>query len=629
MVPPNVREYGAPAYRLKVSLRNPISLSRLVKAAPMPYYRLAPHSPGRSSTGTRMSLNSKLVGWLIVFGAIIIVVLGVGDYIQSTAALRFTLETRASALAMQAATDIERRWERAEAELFVVGYAASAGAASSLPRLLGRYEDVRVVRAGDAVVFEADVLGADPVVAAGCAMGALAIAVPFEDVGGVLHRVEARIPASDFFAGVPSVTSQLGKRGRTAVLRRADGARLYGAECDTDSAVEAAAVRHVRHAAATQDEGTGVGMLQLRAAGMDGDVTMAAARAPGSGLLVVAGADYAEFAAPFIELRRQYFGVIASVLGAAFLFMFLAIRRDMRRLEAIAGAADAIGHGRFDIWLPPPTGDEIGRVSLALGRMTDRLSSTLRQMEVSRSMAAVGELSTYLSHEIRNPLSSIRLNLQMLRRDLGTGSVPDDGEQLVGLCLSELQRLEDVVRTVLEVGRTGRQARGECDAHVVVRETLRVMRRKFEERGITVEERLHAGDDRVTMSSSAFRGVVMNLVLNAMDAVDGHERPQVRLETALLTEDDGGRQWLELRVSDNGLGVPPHLQERIFDPFFTTKVSGNGIGLPTALHAVRECGGLLRHEPAAWGSGAEFVVELPLVATGVTAGAELAAAGAK
>jgi signal transduction histidine kinase len=298
------------------------------------------------------------------------------------------------------------------------------------------------------------------------------------------------------------------------------------------------------------------------------------------------------------------------------------IRRDIRRLATISAAADAIGHGNFDVWLPPPTGDEIGRVSLALGRMTERLSSSLRQIEVSRSMAAVGELSTYLSHEIRNPLSSIRLNLQMLRRDLRTGTVPEDGEQLVGLCLSELERLDDVVRTVLEVGRAGRTAAGSCDAHAVIGETLRVMRRKITERGVKVHAYLHAERSGVVMDSAALRGIIMNLVLNGIDALAGQTGGTLEVSTRLLDGATGAR--LEVRVGDNGPGVPAHLRERIFDPFFTTKANGHGIGLPTALRAVQECGGSIRHEPSStWGTGAQFVIELPLVENGVRGGAEV------
>ena len=300
-------------------------------------------------------------------------------------------------------------------------------------------------------------------------------------------------------------------------------------------------------------------------------------------------------------------------MAIALFFVLRMIRRDMKRLAAISTAADAIGRGRFDVWLPPPTGDDVGRLSLALGRMVNRLSSTLHQMEISRSMAAVGELASYLSHEIRNPLSSIRLNLQMLRRDLRSGAPPDDAPQLVGLCLTELQRLDDVVRTVLELGREGNgKSDGSCYVHDVVLDTLQVMHSKLRGHGIEVETRFATVDTAVAIDPARLKSILIDLLLNSVDAVAGKQGGRITV-TSELNEDVRGAPMIELRIADNGPGVPAHLRERIFEPFFTTKSTGNGIGLATALRMVQEAGGLLRcAPPSEWSGGAEFVLELSL-----------------
>lgn len=557
-----------------------------------------------------MSLHRKIIGWFVVFAALTIILFGLGDYIQSTRSLRFALETRAGALALQVARDIERAYDHAEDELRTLGYIVAAGARAVTPEMTGRYTDVRVIHDG-IEVYSADALGPVQMGAPGCATGELTIQVDIPDQRGGLYRVSARTGVEHFFAGVPSTNGRIGVQGLTSVVRTADGALVFDAACammgqpDPDGLASTLAARILSQA---DNEGRAITVVDLHHTSSDERV-LASVRAAEPAWTAVVAADYAEFAAPFVELRWRYFGVMGAVLLMALLLVLSGIRSDMRRLTAISTAADAIGHGRFDVWLPPPTGDEVGRVSLALGRMMDRLSSTLRQVEVSRSMAAVGELATYLSHEIRNPLSSIRLNLQMLRRDLRSGVVPDDGEQLVELCLSELQRLDDVVRTVLEVGRTAPVATGTCDAHAVVDETLRVMQRKITAKGLAVEVRFDATESDVAMDSAALRSIVMNLVLNAVDALAVSDSGRIRVTTQLL---EGDEPCFELRVADNGPGVPDHLREKIFDPFFTTKPTGNGIGLPTALRAVQQCAGVLRYEPSAeWGTGAEFVLELP------------------
>jgi signal transduction histidine kinase len=182
----------------------------------------------------------------------------------------------------------------------------------------------------------------------------------------------------------------------------------------------------------------------------------------------------------------------------------------------------------------------------------------------------------------------------------------------VGLCLSELQRLDDVVRTVLDVGRPGSPSRGACDAHSVIEETLRMMTRSLADRRIKVVSKLYASRADVSMDAAALRSVVMNLLLNSRDALADRLIPCITVSTRLL-DSTGTDPRFELRVSDNGPGIPAHLSARVFDPFFTTKATGNGVGLATAMRAVQECGGVIRCQPADdWVAGAEFVIELPL-----------------
>ncbi|HSJ05974.1 MAG TPA: ATP-binding protein, partial [Longimicrobiales bacterium] len=193
------------------------------------------------------------------------------------------------------------------------------------------------------------------------------------------------------------------------------------------------------------------------------------------------------------------------------------------------------------------------------------------------------------------------------------------GQQLVGLCLTELQRLDDVVKTVLEVGRNGGvKVAGTCDAHAVIAETVRVMQRKFDAKSVLLNVDLEAPACHVAMDGAAFRGVLMNLMLNSMDAMNGQATRRIGIATEATVGPDRAGGHFAVSVRDNGPGVPPHLRERIFDPFFTTKPTGNGIGLATALRAAQECGGTLRYAQCSESGGAEFVLELPLVAAAAT-----------
>jgi signal transduction histidine kinase len=558
-----------------------------------------------------MSLHGKIVAWFIFFASLTVMLFVLGDYYQSTQALRVALEARGSALAGQAATEIERRYERAGNELLAAGHDVAAGTA--MQPLEHPYMRLRVLR-DDAVLLDQPG-AAQNALAQSCAFGNVNFSVPFRDGAGHAYRVEASMRVADFFAGMSATTARLGRNGLTSVVDRSSGALVYDHGCVIRSSAVPTTLEADVIAEVLRGGDEPVRVAKLPGASRSEERLVAIARSGQPEWAVAATVDFHEFGAPFAKVRTQYLMIMVAVMAIALVFVLRMIRNDMRRLAAISDAADAIGHGRFDVWLPPPTGDDVGRLSLSLGRMVDRLSSTIRQMEISRAMAAVGELATYLSHEIRNPLSSIRLNLQMLRRDLKGGAVPEDAPQLVALCLTELQRLDDVVRTVLEVGRKGQGRPGvSCYVHDVVLETVQVMHSKFRAHGVEVETRFGAIDAAVAIDPSQLKSVLINLLLNSVDALATAETRRIII-AAERSDPGGGPPALELRVSDTGPGVPAHLRERIFEPFFTTKTTGNGVGLATCLRIVQECGGLLRCAPASeWTGGAEFVLELPLAA---------------
>jgi len=559
-----------------------------------------------------MSLQGKIIAWFVVFASLTALLVGMGDYYQSSRALRSVLAARAGSLALIVAGEVERRYDRAERELLALGYAAAGAPADSQLQSPPGFTHVRVSRDGS-ILRE---FSSAPPAAAGCAAGAVQfeVALPAGRNGGV--RVEAAMPAGFFFAGVPAAGVRLGRRGMVAVMRP-DGALVFDAACSISSAGDpgllgAAVSSHVRLRAPSEPNRTVIVDLSEGHEQLRDDRFLALARSANPAWAIVIGVDYGQFAAPFIALVLRFAVSTLGLLLLVVVVVLLGLRRDMRRLASLAAAANAIGHGHFDVWLPPPTSDEVGRLSLALGRMLDRLRTTLQQIEVARSMAAVGELATYLSHEVRNPISSIRLNLQMLRRDLASGTPPDDGPELVGLCLTELQRLEHVVSTVLEVGRPAqRGVRNVCEAHTVVHDTLRVMQRNLRDHGIEVVTRLEAPESQVTMNAAGLHSVIMNLLLNSIDALRDTESKQIEIGSDLY--DDERTRRFGLRIRDSGPGVPPEIRNRIFDPFFTTKSTGTGIGLPTALRAVREAGGALYYgESSEWRGGAEFIIELPL-----------------
>jgi signal transduction histidine kinase len=543
-----------------------------------------------------LSLSARILLLFLGFSVLPVLFLGAGDYYQSVGALRAVIEARSDALAEQAGREVEAAHVRATAALLAV---------SRLPVLddqVGPFAAVALV----------DEESATPRVA-GCADAeTIPVRLELRAGRGLLagRAVEGALPVETFLAWAPSMRTRMGKGGFAQLLDRETGRVLFDARCGgaitpSDSvptvvpAVSAAVVALGSqlgwHASLRHDDGSG------------GDIFVAIAAA-GPEWGVAFHTSDTEFVAPFRRARILYLGLVLLVMAlAAGAFIILA-QSAFRSLGSVTAAADQIELGNMRPWLPPPGDDEVGRLSLAFHRMTDRLEESVRRAELSQKLAAVGELATYLSHEIRNPLSSIRLSLQSLHRDLSAGFIPPDSTRVIEIALNEVKRLDGVVRAVLEMGRPEGPAEGRsCPVHDTLVETLDVLRPKARALGIELVYAPRAERDVVHGDANGLRSVVINLVVNAIDVLDGRNDGRIRISTW-----SGDTGELHVRVADNGPGVPEDVAGSIFEPFFTTKTRGNGIGLPTALRTVQPWGGTIVHESVAAGSGAVFVVKLKL-----------------
>jgi signal transduction histidine kinase len=241
----------------------------------------------------------------------------------------------------------------------------------------------------------------------------------------------------------------------------------------------------------------------------------------------------------------------------------------------------------------------------------------MRDLEVSRQLAVLGEFSTYISHEIRNPLTSLQLELQGLLRDVRRGTLGDDALRSLETCLRETKRLDHVARGAVALGRPREIDRQPTDGAVIVRAAHAAVNRELAERQISVVERIEASSTSLFADAEAVQGAVINLLRNAAVAQPAGGKIIVALRSAA---DGDGTAWIHIIVADDGTGVDDDMADRIFRPFVTSKPDGTGLGLPLAMRVAGEHGGaltLVAPDPA-WGvRGAAFCMTLPILAPAV------------
>ena len=302
---------------------------------------------------------------------------------------------------------------------------------------------------------------------------------------------------------------------------------------------------------------------------------------------LVAAAPLDPFTQPFEEASRRGLWML---LGAAVSGLALAgaiTTRMTRSLSRLADAADAVARGDLTRKTDVSGGDEVARVARAFNTMTESLGRTVEQLSQREALAAVGAFASELAHEVRNPLTAIRVDLQVVEEQLPDGSPLRDVQRNA---LEEIQRLDGTVSGVLQLARSGKIELRPIDLTEALGSAARAARPEFERRGATLEADPGSAPVIVSGDASALRQLVLNLLLNAAQALGAGGR-------ASVTHRADGQQVV-VTIRDDGVGMAPEVLARVREPFFSTRSGGNGLGLAIADRIAQAHGGVLEIESA-------------------------------
>ena len=325
---------------------------------------------------------------------------------------------------------------------------------------------------------------------------------------------------------------------------------------------------------------------------------------------LVSSTALSEFGDSFKHARNVDLVLLSLLIAAVATVFVILIGRTTRSLEELTRAASSVGTGDFSPSLPRMNSDEVGTLAAAFGEMTARIQSMMREIEVSRQLAVVGEFAAQLSHEVRNPLTSLKLDLQGMHRQARSGVLPPDALAPVETCLREVTRLDSVVDGMLRLARQPTMKRERVSAHDLVDRALCSLRAQLDDRGITVVRDLEASSACVEGDPELLAGMLMNVVLNAVEAQPGGGRVGVH---ARVRNDVDSCHWLDVSIADDGPGIPHDKLHEVFRPFYTSKREGTGLGLPLAVRTARNHGGHIRigAAPETF-RGAVFILSLPV-----------------
>jgi len=266
-------------------------------------------------------------------------------------------------------------------------------------------------------------------------------------------------------------------------------------------------------------------------------------------------------------------------------------------------------------------GDELRVVGNYLKTLVSDIEEKQTDLERSRQrlisaehLATVGKLAASVAHEIRNPLTAVKMWLFSIRKSLAGDR---DLDRKFAIMAEEIARLENIICNFLEFSRPPAMKVRRVDVAELVGRTLELISKRVEAKGVRLAcEQAPPGLPPVLADPEQLKQVLINILDNASEATD--EGGEVRVSFALETGQDG-REAVVIRVSDTGCGMPDDVRERIFDPFYTTKDHGTGLGLSIAAQIMAGHRGRLVLETTSH-RGSVLVVSIPAVVASDVAG---------
>lgn len=229
-------------------------------------------------------------------------------------------------------------------------------------------------------------------------------------------------------------------------------------------------------------------------------------------------------------------------------------------------------------------------------------------LERQEKLATLGTLAAGIAHEIRNPLTSIKARLYTLGKHIkGNEAGTADAAVISG----EISRLERIVQEVLQFARPSEPRLDVMRADAPLHEVRSLVAGSLVRDNVQLV--VEPGTELyVAMDAALIKQVLINLVRNAAEAIDGAGTVTLRVRSGTASLGGESRSVAILEVADTGQGIPPEVEQRLFDPFFTTKETGTGLGLPIAARIVEKHGGALQYQTRV-GHGTTFGIVLPQV----------------
>lgn len=312
-------------------------------------------------------------------------------------------------------------------------------------------------------------------------------------------------------------------------------------------------------------------------------------------------------------LRNSVLKRIAATLfvfGIGIVITLILSRQYTRPIQDVVDAARRVAAGDLNQNIPIQSGDEIGQLSESFNFMVEKLRETRaleERLREAEHLSGLGQLSSSMAHEVRNPLNFISLSID----HIGEKYMPEDKEDkkkfdnlIIGI-KQEIRRLNNLVNDFLDYSRPLKLNTQSVRVEELLEDVMALVWAKADADGINIIKE-YSADVKVDVDSNLFKSCVLNIITNAFHAIEEAKHGgTLRVKTEIIDNK------FVLSVTDNGVGVPSENLSKIFEPFFSTKQNGLGLGLPMTKRVIEEHGGRVSFSSEE-GNGSNIKLVVPI-----------------
>jgi signal transduction histidine kinase len=305
--------------------------------------------------------------------------------------------------------------------------------------------------------------------------------------------------------------------------------------------------------------------------------------------------------------QRIPLAILLVLIGVIAYTAYLIRKQMLAPLNRMMKATQRIANGDFTPITPVRKyHDEFSHLAVAMNSMMIQLAHRQDLLVRAHKLKAVGTLTAGVAHELNNPINNIMLTASSLQEDY-EGLTDEDRLDMVKDLVGESERAQQIVRNLLDFARESTVQLQPVNPQRLVEETLRLASNQIKLAKVKVRGEIDSNLPPVYGDFQQLTQVMLNIVLNALDAMPGGGTLTIALRTP------SGKDQIAVEVTDTGIGMPEQVLANVFDPFFTTKsaATGTGLGLSVSLGIIRQHGGdiLVRSKV---GEGTTFTVQLPV-----------------